>query len=101
MLTFSDHLLVHFDPDSKLLLVCGVSSYGMEALLVLHLPDGSEWPVGYASWSLLASQRNFSHLKREALVLMFGGKSLSFLPVCMSLSVGDQSSASVGSSAQA
>ena len=36
------------------------------------MPDGSERPIGYASRSLSASQRNYSQLEKEALALVFG-----------------------------
>ena len=36
------------------------------------MPDGSERPIGYASRSLMSSQRNYSQLEREALALVFG-----------------------------
>ena len=76
----SDSLLVHFNPDLDLLLMCAASSYGIGAVLAHHMPDGSERPIGYASCSLSAAQRNYSQLEREALALVFGVKRFhSFL----------------------
>ena len=68
----SDSVLVHFNPDLDLLLMCDASSYGVGAVLAHRMHDGSEWPIGYASRSLTAAQRNYSHLEREALALVFG-----------------------------
>ena len=71
LLTLSD-LLVHFNPELDLLLMCDASSYGIGAVLAHRMPDGSERPIGYASRSLSKSQRNSSQIEREALALVFG-----------------------------
>ena len=68
----SSALLVHFDPELDLVLMCDASSYGVGAVLAHRMPDGSECPIGYASRSLSASQRNYSQLEKEALALVFG-----------------------------
>ena len=71
LLTSSD-LLVHFNTELDLLLMCDASSYGIGAVLAHRMPDGSERPIGYASRSLSKSQRNYSQIEREALALVFG-----------------------------
>ena len=71
LLTF-DSLLVHFNPDLELVLMCDASSYGIGAVLTHRMLDGSERPIGYASCSLSSVQRNYSQLEREALALVFG-----------------------------
>ena len=68
----SSTLLVHFDPELDLLLMCDASSYGLGAVLVHRMPDGTERPIGYASRSLTPSQRNYSQIEKEALALVFG-----------------------------
>ena len=68
----SSSLLVHFNPDYDLVLMCDASSYGVGAVLAHRMPDGSERPIGYASRSLTAAQRNYSQIEREALALVFG-----------------------------
>lgn len=68
----SSALLVHFNPELELILMCDASSYGVGAVLAHRMPDGSERPIGYASRSLSASQRNYSQLEKEALALVFG-----------------------------
>ena len=39
-LLISSKLLVHFDPDLKLLLTCDASAYGVGAVLAHLMPDG-------------------------------------------------------------
>ena len=64
----SSSLLLRLNPKFDLLLMCDASSYGVGAVLAHRLPDGSEHPIGYASCSLSAAQRNYSQIEREALV---------------------------------
>ena len=71
-LLMSSSLLVHFNPDLDLILMCDASSYGVGAVLAHRMPDGSERPIGYASRTLTAAQRNYSQLEKEALALVFG-----------------------------
>ena len=70
----SSDLLVHFDPSLKIVLACDASSYGVGAVLAHQMPDGTERPIGYASRSLSAAERNYSQLEREGLACVFGVK---------------------------
>ena len=45
----SSSLLVHFNPELDLILMCDASSYGVGAVLAHRMPDGSERPIGFAS----------------------------------------------------
>ena len=65
-------LLVHFNPNFPLILMCDASSYGIGAVLAHHMPDGTERPIGYASRSLSKAEQNYSQIEREALALVFG-----------------------------
>ena len=44
-----DTLLVHFNPDLPVLLMCDASSYGIGAVLAHRMPDGLERPIGCVS----------------------------------------------------
>ena len=68
----SDTLLVHFGQDKPLLLACDASPYGVGAVLSHQMPDGSERPIAFASRSLSPAERNYSHLDKEGLSLVFG-----------------------------
>ena len=70
----TDTLLVHFNPDLPLTLMCDASSYGIGAVLAHRMPDDKERPIGYASRSLSKAERNYSQIEREALALVFGVK---------------------------
>ena len=67
-------LLVHFDPTLPLVLACDASQYGIGAVLAHKLLDGSERPIGYASRSLNAAEKNYSQLEKEGLACVFGVK---------------------------
>ena len=69
----SNRVLTHFDDQLPLLLECDASPYGLGAVLSHWMPDGSEKPVGFASLTLtLKSEKNYSHLDKEALAIIFG-----------------------------
>ena len=48
-LLISSDVLVHYDPEKKLVLACDASPYDVVAVLSHHMPDGSERPIGFAS----------------------------------------------------
>jgi hypothetical protein len=56
----SADLLVHFNPDLKLVLASDASNYGIGAVLSHKMPDGTERPIGYVSRSLNPAERNYS-----------------------------------------
>ena len=71
-LLISAEVLVHFDVKKDLILSCDASPSGVGAVLAHRMPDGSERPVAYASGSLNPAERNYSHLDKEGVAVIFG-----------------------------
>ena len=70
----SGQVLTHFDDLLPLVLACDASPYGVGAVLSHRMPDGVERPVGFASQTLTTAEKNYSHLDKEALAIVFGVK---------------------------
>ena len=70
----SADLLVHYDPNRKLILSCDASPYGLGAVLSNVMDDGSERPVAFASRSMSATERNYAQIEAEGLAVVFAVK---------------------------
>ena len=64
-------LLVHFDPSFQIVVHTGASPYGVGAVLSHKMPEESERPVCYASRTLSPAERNYGHIEKEGLALVF------------------------------
>ena len=70
----SSVVLAHYDASKKLVLACDASPYGVGAVLSQYQDDGVEKPVAFASRSLSKAEKNYSHLEKEGLAVIFGVK---------------------------
>lgn len=70
----SSTLLVHFDPNKPLLMICDASPYGVGAILAHRDQNGDERPICFSSRSLNKAERNYAQIDREALAIIFGVK---------------------------
>lgn len=68
-----DNILVHYNPNLPLYLICDASLYGVGAILA-HLMERVERPVYYGSSTLSPAEKNYSVTQKEALAIMFGLK---------------------------
>ena len=71
-LVVSSQLLVHYDPTLPIIVTCDASPYGVGSVLWHKMADGKVQPVAFASRTLSAAEKNYAHLDREGLTLVFG-----------------------------
>ena len=73
-LLHSGRVLTHFDDKLPLVLACDASPYGLGAVLSHRMPNNEEKPIGFASRTLTKAEKNYSHLDKEALAIVYGVK---------------------------
>ena len=78
----SAKVLIHYNPKLPLKLDCDASSVGIGAVLSHITETGEEKPIAYASRSLTKAERNYSHIEREALSIVWGIKKFN-LYLCL------------------
>ena len=64
---------VHFDPE-KVIRSCDALSYGLGAVLLHQMKDGTERPVAYASHTLAPVEAKYLQIEKEGLAVIFGVK---------------------------
>ena len=65
-------LLVHYDLGKPIKFSCDASPYGVGACLSHVMEDGTDRPVEFATRTLAPAEKNYAHLEKEALVLIYG-----------------------------
>ncbi|CAC5379593.1 unnamed protein product [Mytilus coruscus] len=73
-LVTSEQVLCHYDPELPIRLACDASPFGLGVILSHKMQDGTERPIAFASRSLNKAERNYSHIDKEALGIIFGVK---------------------------
>lgn len=66
-------VLAHYDVSRPIKVYCDASSYGLGACL-MHVIDGQEKPVAFASRVLTKAETNYAQIEREALAIIFAVK---------------------------
>ena len=69
-------MLTHFGPQRSIIVSCDASPYGIGAVLAHVMDDGSEKPVCHISLTLSPAERNYAHIKKEGLAIVFAVKKL-------------------------
>ena len=67
-------LLVHFDPKQRIVVHTDASPYGLGSVLSHVYDNETEKPVCFASRSLSKAERNYGHVEKEGLALVFSVK---------------------------
>ncbi len=67
-------VLVHFNPSLPIVVHADASPYGVGAVLSHVLPSEEEKPVSFASRTLSVAERNYGHVEKEGLALVFAVK---------------------------
>ena len=60
-------VLAHYNPNLPICLATDTSAYCIDAMISHVFPDGTEWPVAFAWWTLTATERNYAQIQKEAL----------------------------------
>jgi len=63
----SEQVLTHYDPSLPLRLACDASPVGTRAVLSHVMNDGTEWPIAFASRTLIKTKQGYAQIDKEAL----------------------------------
>ena len=70
----SRQVLSHYDSAKPLIMSCDASPYGIAAVLSHRMPNGDDRPIAFASKTRTPAERNYCHIEKEALAIIFGVK---------------------------
>ena len=69
------NLLVHYDKNKSLvLLACDASPYGLGAVLLHVMNDGSDRPTTFACCTLKKAEQNYFQIEKEGLAIVYAVK---------------------------
>ena len=72
----TNRFLTYFNPKLPSVVACDASPVGLGAVLAHKLESGEEKPIAYASQTLSHSERNYSQIDKQSLVIIFAVKHL-------------------------
>ena len=64
-------VLTYFDANKPIIVHCDASPYGVGAVLSHIMENGEERPVCYGSRTLSSAERNYGHVEKEGLALVY------------------------------
>jgi len=67
-------ILTHYDPSLSIAFAADASAFALGVVMSYVFPDGSEYPIVFASHILTASECNYAQLQKEILSLAFSAK---------------------------
>ena len=67
----SDFALAHPDQKKELIVSSDTSDYGIGAVLLHRLGDGSTIPISHASRTLLSTERNYCQIEKKSLLIIY------------------------------
>ena len=76
----STQVLSHYDLAKTLIMSCDASPYGIAAVLSHRMANSDNRPIAFTSKTLTPAERNYCHLEKETLAIIFGVKK--FLEYC-------------------
>ena len=67
----SDLFLTHYNPDLEIIVASDSSSYDIGSCSLHKMTDGTSKPIAHSSRALLAAEKNYSQIEKEALAIIF------------------------------